>query len=68
MEHTTHDLKRLGLGFLLLIVGILGIIAGFASAKYGALSDQPLYLLAGIVNFVVVAYGGYQFFNKHLKY
>ena len=62
----SHDLKSLGLGFLLLIVAGFGLIAAFASMKYGAVDDNFIYIVAGILDIVAVLYGARHFFKKYL--
>lgn len=62
----SHDLKSLGLGFLLLIVAGFGLIAAFASIKYGAVDDNFIYIVAGILDIVAVLYGARHFFKKYL--
>lgn len=68
MANVTHDLKRLALGFLLLIVAGFGLIAAFASVKYGAVDDNFIYIVAGVLDLVAVLYGARHFFKKHLDY
>lgn len=68
MANVTHDLKRLALGFLLLVVAGFGIVAAFASVKYGIVDHNFIYIVAGILDLVAVLYGARHFFKKHLDY
>ena len=66
MANVTHDLKSLVLGFLLLIVAGFGIIAAFASIKYGIVDNNFIYIVAGVLDLVAVLYGARHFFKKYL--
>ena len=66
MTHVTHDLKSLALGFLLLIVAGFGIIAVFASVKYGIVDNNFIFIVAGVLDLVAILYGARHFFKKHL--
>ena len=68
MENTTHDLKRLLFGFLLLLLAGFGIVACAAGMKYGAVNHEGVYVIAGVIGLVDIVYAAVQFFNKYLKY
>ena len=61
MGKPVHDLKSLGLGFLLLVLVAFSIIAAVASMKFGG-----IFVIAGILDLVVVGYAAYVFFKKYL--
>lgn len=55
------------LAILLFVSVAIGILCSSGSIKLGTESGDAAYIVAGIVNFVIVGYAGYKFGKQHMS-
>ena len=66
MEKFIKDFKKFGRCFLMLILVVGGIIAAATSMNYGVSSGGSTYVVAGILDLIIIGYAAYVFYMKHV--
>ena len=62
------DNLKLGLKVLaMFLVGFFGLIASNGSINYGSTNHEGLYVVCGIINFVIVAWADYSLYKLFFK-
>jgi len=53
--------------FTLVLGALAGVIASAGALNYAHYHGNPLFIIGGLFNLAVVAYGGISFYRKYLK-